>query len=151
MPDSMYDKLGDLLNEALESGELPKKENILFDSDDILINKGCENSDSNQEDSTLFKFNQQFNNHYKIKNEKIQTGTIFKREDLPKSYPPNIVKDLLFFGLNPSYLINLKHIKARYRELLKLNHPDKINNTNSEKNTQLIIEAYNRLSEYFSK
>lgn len=48
MPDSMYDKLGDLLNDALESGEIPKKSNENF--------TGCESSGEFRDNSTLFSF-----------------------------------------------------------------------------------------------
>ncbi len=175
MPD-MYDKLGDLLNEALNSGNIPKEDKEDWKS------KNLDSSEYKSYDSSLFSFNfdkerplennnSSENNSYSKDNnqntEKIRVK-ILKKDEIPRAqvikmhnytnfmhFPPYIQSALS--TLDIAYPFNSEVIKQKYRSLLKENHPDTkntIQNTESVKNNrQLSIdqikEAYNTLSSYF--
>lgn len=161
MPD-MYDKLGDLLNDALNSGEIPQeKKQKDWNEEDIS------QSDHKSYDSSLFyfKFNQDKENIEK--NEKIRVK-ILKKDEIPEAQVikmhnyttymqfPVYIQNALN-TLDIAYPINTEVIKQKYRVLLKANHPDTqstIQNPDSVKNnTHLTVdqikEAYKILCDYF--
>lgn len=160
MPD-MYDKLGDLLNEALESGKInsessAKAENI----------QDRDTSSENCDKSGLFYFNQSSLLGKKRKrivkipeNEAVQTAEIIKLHKYTEimHIPPEVQTALI--TLDIAYPYTWQSIKQRYRLLLKQNHPDMQNTIqNSEyvlNNRQLDIDditsAFNTLKSFFGK
>lgn len=173
MPD-MYDKLGDLLNEALKSGEIPNQKPAQADTvqadvaqaDDLEDrNNHNENHDDVNNDETcdksgLFSFNS-FNKEkirLKIpKKEKKICGQVVKLHKYTENmqFPPQIQNALT--TLDIAYPITTTQIKKQYRKILKITHPDTKNtiqqlqgvNFNRQYTIDEIKSAYNLLCNYF--
>ena len=156
MPD-MYDKLGDMLNEALESGRIPQTEK----NDQI-------DSHENAEETGHFSFkeSQKTTVNNKTRSEKAQkdkksaipTGQVIKlhKYTYNMQFPPHIQKAL--DTLDIAYPFRQKDITKQYHKLLKENHPDtkktiqvsqNVEN-NRQKSIDEITEAYKILCTFFS-
>ena len=156
MPD-MYDKLGDMLNEALESGRIPQTEK----NDQI-------DSHENAEETGHFSFkeSQKTTVNNKTRSEKAQkdkksaipTGQVIKlhKYTYNMQFPPHIQKAL--GTLDIVYPFRQKDITKQYHKLLKENHPDTKKTiqtpqdveNNRQKTIDEITEAYKILCTYFS-
>ncbi len=173
----MYDKLGEMLNDALKSGEIPqnnKNQNNDRDiscekaensghfnltesekklSDEIIKQKNNSESDKNNEKSD------EKQNINKSKNEKkhILTGQIIKMYKYTDNmhFPPLVQKSL--DTLDIAYPFTIKSIQKQYRKLLKETHPDTKNTIQNSDNVYNfrhktiddIKEAYALLKDYF--
>ena len=159
MPD-MYDKLGEMLNEALESGKIPQNEK----NDQI-------NSHENVEESGHFSFKESQkssenpnnsgkntkNRHCETKGRSNPTGEVIKlhKYTYNMQFPPHI--QLALGTLDIAYPFTAKDIKKQYHKLLKENHPDTQNTiqttqsvvNNRQKTIDEITEAYKILCQYF--
>ena len=175
----MYDKLGDLLNEALDSGYIPQENKAKKEE---RKQTDLESRKSKSSDSGLFSFNL-FENQVKNEKNKVEINNN-KQEKQPKSekikvkilkkeqisnaqvikmhnytnfmqFPPYIQKALT--TLDIAYPINKELIKKKYRFLLKKNHPDTkttiqtSDNVNFSRHLSIdqIEEAYKTLCSYF--
>lgn len=160
MSDSMYDKLGDLLNEALESECIPQKKNINdIDSEEQKIDvnsNGCDNSGNPGDDSTRFSFNQKKILIFKKK--KIAHGQVIKAEELINEnlFPSEITQALKILEITDYSNLSKRAIGKAYHNLIKKLHPDLTKNSNilaeSENATEKISkinEAYKLLKDYF--
>ena len=178
MPD-MYDKLGDLLNEALDSGCIPQENK---EKKEDWKQKDLDSRKSKSFDSSLFSFNffenqvkneknkvEIDNNNQKnqpksekikvkiLKKEQISNAQVIKMHNYTNSmqFPPYIQKALT--TLDIAYPINKELIKQKYRFLLKKNHPDTkttiqtSDNVNFSRHLSIdqIKEAYKILCTYF--
>lgn len=178
MPD-MYDKLGDLLNEALDSGYIPQENK---EKKEDWKQEDLDSRKSKSFDSSLFSFNF-FENQVKNEKNKVEIDNN-KQENQPKSekikvkilkkeqisnaqvikmhnytnfmqFPPYIQKALT--ALDIVYPINKELIKQKYRFLLKKNHPDTkttiqtSDNVNFSRHLSIdqIKDAYKILCNYF--
>ena len=150
MPD-MYDKLGDMLKDVLESGEIPH-----INDQDTASEKTA--------DSGHFSFK---NDEKAVENDKKSAKTAKKREipvgqviKLHKytynmQFPPDIQKAL--GTLDIAYPFRKKDISRQYHKLLKQNHPDTQNTIHSSEvvknNRQFsvgeIVNAYRLWCSYF--
>ena len=112
----MYDKLGDLLNEALEKGEIPQKKADKAADSDKLENQSKEKTDNIRKNVE----NKQFFTHKK----QIPTGEVIKMHKYTESMhiPPEIVNAL--GTLHLVYPVDWKIVKKQYHTLLKSVHPD---------------------------
>jgi len=146
MPD-MYDKLGDLLNEALESGKIPQKEKEKTENDRAIPDEKSENSGH-------FDFNR-----IKIKKKKqIPTGQVIKMHKYTHNmqFPPHVQKALT--TLDIVYPFTIHRIKKQYHKLLKEVHPDSKKTIQSSLSVQNIrqytvddiVNAYKILQAYFA-
>ena len=152
MPD-MYDKLGDMLNDVLESGKIPQNNN----NDQVI-------SDEKNEKSGHFSFNEgQKNtvNHKKsVKKDSkkpFATGEVIKlhKYTYNMQFPPHI--QLALGTLDIAYPFRQKDIKKQYHKLLKENHPDTQSTIQTsqdvENNRQITIdtltESYKLLCDFF--
>ena len=153
MPD-MYDKLGDMLNEALESGKIPKSQ----------INNDQKKLQENEVDSGHFDFKYDEKSTEKsrttLKSEKkqqIPTGEVIK---LPKytynmQFPSQIQSALI--TLDIAYPFIIKDITTAYHKKLKQIHPDTKNTIHDsydvQNNRQLTIDevrnSYKILCDFF--
>lgn len=133
---SIYDKLGDLLNDALEKGEIPK-EKPRKDKSQVFFN-GNEIPKQVQNDEFTNKMHKYTENMY---------------------IPPHIQQALS--TLDIVYPTNWNQIKKQYRKLLKQYHPDTKNIKNTIQNSQNvqnfrhltvqdIQNAYEILDSYFN-
>ncbi|MCR4954489.1 MAG: hypothetical protein K6A43_10500 [Treponema sp.] len=176
MPD-MYDKLGDLLNEALTSGKIPQNEKIPDDRnipDEKSEYSGHFNLTEEEKAAEINRVNEQKvskNAKNSEKNGKTQEKLLRKREkeQFPRGqviklhkytynmqFPPLIQKALT--TLDIAYPFTIKSIQKQYHKLLKENHPDTQNTIQSSKDVQNtrhksideLAFAYKILSEYFS-
>ncbi len=152
MPD-MYDKLGDMLNDVLESGKIPQNNN----NDQVI-------SDEKKEKSGHFSFNEgqknTVNNKKSVKKDSkksFATGEVIKlhKYTYNMQFPPHIQKALT--TLDIVYPFTQKDIKKQYHKLLKENHPDRQNTIQSSKNVQNIrhytvdeiTDSYKILCDFF--
>ena len=122
MPD-MYDKLGEMLNDVLESGEIPHNEQENINDQDTESEKAA--------DSGHFSFK---NDEKPVENDKksakiaqkkaIPTGEVIKlhKYTYNMQFPPHIQKAL--GTLDVVYPFTQKDITKQYHKLLKQNHPD---------------------------
>ena len=155
----MYDKLGDLLNDVLESGRIPEAKQE--DKQDNNVKNDRNSSNIQKDDSGHFSFNQNnVKNNVKIpKKEENQTAEVIRMHKYTKimHIPPEIQQALT--TLDIAYPYNTIQLNKQYHKILKLHHPDKkntIQNSDNVKNIrQLTIDeikaAYYTLIEYLNK
>ena len=172
MPD-MYDKLGEMLNEALESGKIPTDRHCEAEG----RSKPSENqndqvtSDEKIEESGHFSFNKSEkstvnnknsakrtnNRHFKTEDRSKPTGQVIKlhKYTYNMQFPPRVQKALS--TLDIVYPLTQKDITKQYHKLLKENHPDTQNTiqtsqdikNNRQKTIDDITEAYKTLCTFF--
>ena len=156
MPD-MYDKLGEMLNEALESGKIPQDKK--HESEEESVVEPVETTGSS---SDFIKNTQKSteNNKKSAKNDSktaFATGEVIKlhKYTYNMQFPPHIQKALS--TLDIAYPFRQKDISKQYHKLLKQNHPDTQNTIHSSQNVQNnrqitideIVESYKILCEFF--
>ena len=119
----MYDKLGEMLNEVLESGKIPHSEQQNINDQDTENKKAA--------DSGHFSFK---NDKKTVENDRksakkaskkdIPTGEVIKlhKYTYNMQFPPYIQKALS--TLDIVYPFTQKDITKQYHKLLKQNHPD---------------------------
>lgn len=168
MPD-MYDKLGDMLNEALESGKIPTDRHCEAEGRSKPSKNKNDQIDSheNAEETGHFSFKESkkttVNN--KTKSEKAQkdkksavpTGEVIKlhKYTYNMQFPLHIQKAL--DTLDIAYPFKQKDITKQYHKLLKENHPDTKKTIQVSQNVENIrqksideiTEAYKILSDFF--
>ena len=162
----MYDKLGEMLNEALESGKIPADRHYEAESpDDSIENQNDQvTSYEKNEESGHFSFNKSeqssVNNRKsaKIDSKKaFATGEVIKlhKYTYNMQFPPHIQKAL--GTLDIVYPFTQKDITRQYHKLLKENHPDtqkaiqtsqNVDN-NRQKTIDELTESYKILCEFF--
>ena len=108
----MFDKLGDLLSEALEKGELPKTRGL--ESGDESQNESVENTFSD------FAF---IASHKKDESSHVKTEK--KPEPKPRKIPENIRNAMAFINIPEN--ADFESAKKLYREKLMYYHPDRRN------------------------
>ena len=153
MPD-MYDKLGEMLNEALESGKIPQSQH-----------KNDQNEASEKEDNSgHFDFKDVENNaepHEKPlkthKKSQIPTGEVIKMHKYTYNmqFSPQIQKALT--TLDIVYPFTQKDIVTAYHKKLKESHPDTQNTIQTPQGVQNIRqltideikESYKLLCNFF--
>lgn len=158
----MYDKLGDLLNEALESGKIP--ENKTDNHTNSEYNQDRDTSSENCDKSGLFSFNKNFQKNTKKTEKKVKipenkpenTAEIIKMHKYTENMhiPPYIQQALT--TLDIVYPFNSFQLNKQYRKMLKLYHPDSKNTIQKQDNVlnnrQLTIDeitgAYKILKEF---
>ena len=138
MPE-MYDKLGELLSESLETGEIKRKNNINIEkeeeNDGIKDKINAENHYTNQKDTQ--------NMHKYTENMQFSSRIINALHTLDIAYP-----------------FDKSDIKKQYRKLLKKYHPDTSSIRNTIQDTEIVDklrqlqleklqEAYKILKDYF--
>ena len=160
MPD-MYDKLGDMLNEALESGKIPvSRQNESDDSDDqkqTIKNENDQFSAKNNEETGHFSFKRTKKLKKTAEKEQIPVGQVIKlhKYTYNMQFPPHIQKALT--TLDIVYPFTQKDISKQYHKLLKENHPDTKKTTQTSQSVQNIrqktvdeiTEAYKNLCDFF--
>ena len=154
MPD-MYDKLGEMLNEALESGKIPNPQ----------TNNDQDQASEKESNSGHFDFKKPENSEKKAekplkseKKEQIPTGEVIKlhKYTYNMQYPPRIQKAIT--TLDIVYPFTQKDISKQYHKLLKKYHPDTQSTIQTSQSVQNIrqktideiTEAYKILCEFFS-
>ena len=146
MPD-MYDKLGEMLNEALESGKIPTDRHCEAEGRSKPANQNDQTtSDEKSEESGHFSFNKSekstVNNkesgkikenshckadafsHCEAENRSKSTGQVIKlhKYTYNMQFSPEIQKALS--TLDIAHTFTIKDITKQYHRLLKENHPD---------------------------
>ncbi len=156
MPD-MYDKLGEMLNEALESGKIPQDNK--HESEEESVVEPVETNDSssdfinNTQKSTENNKKSAKNNSKKA----FATGEVIKlhKYTYNMQFPPHIQKALS--TLDIAYPFTKKDITKQYHKLLKENHPDTQSTIQAsqgvENNRQITIDtltdSYKILRDFF--
>jgi len=163
MPD-MFDKLGDLLNEALESGTINQiKQDSSAQAENI---QDRDTSSTNCDKSGLFSFKESENSQKNAKKRikipifsRTITAEVIKmhKYTINMHIPPDIQQALT--TLDIVYPYNLHQLNKQYRKQLKLHHPDKKNTIQNQEDVikirQLSIDditgAYKLLKDYLDK
>lgn len=141
---SQYDKLGEMLKDAIKSGSFPES------------NKKSSNSKNHNKKQETFQTKQQ--------DKQKETNRIFKEKDEEhrnKSKKNNITDNNvqksihLYKIFNLTYGCTLEDLKDSYRKLLKKYHPDNFEGFPetqkiAERKTQELISAFNKLLELIS-
>ncbi len=167
MPD-MYDKLGDMLNDVLESGKIPADNHSEVKAENR--SKPIENQndqsipDDKSEESGHFSFNQNkkttVNNRKSAKKDSknaFVTGEVIKLHKYAYNmqFPLHIQQALT--TLDIAYPFQKKDITKKYHKLLKQNHPDTQKTIQNSENVQNIrhytvdeiTEVYKILCDFF--
>ena len=167
MPD-MYDKLGDMLNDVLESGKIPADNHSEVEAENR--SKPIENQndqsipDDKSEESGHFSFNQNkkttVNNRKSAKKDSknaFATGEVIKMHKYTYNMQLPLHIQQALTTLDIVYPFTVKDIKKQYHKLLKENHPDtkktiqtsqNVEN-NRQKRIDEITEAYKILCDFF--
>ena len=159
MPD-MYDKLGEMLNEVLESGKIPQNEkNDQVDSHENVEESGhfsFKESQKSTENPNNSDKNTK-NRHCETKGRSNPTGEVIKlhKYTYNMQFPPLVQKAL--GTLDIAYPFTQKDISRQYHKLLKENHPDTqktIQTSQTVHNTRQytideITESYKILCDFF--
>ncbi len=160
--DSMFEKLGTMLNQALESGKLPEeahsktnptsvpKYTHLLTPNEILLEK---------EYIKTYSFNKPSFEQIKRNKIKFQDYSILKNNTILKTkkepnIPPKVKTAFSILGV--SSLTDIDGCRKAYRKKLKTFHPD--NNSNNifiqkialEK-TKQIVDAWNVIETFYNK
>ncbi len=159
MPD-MYDKLGEMLNDALESGKIPQENQNDQVTSDEKIEESGHFSFNKSEKSTVNnkKSAERTNNrHFNTAGRSNPTGEVIKlhKYTYNMQFPPHIQKAL--GTLDIAYPFTTKDIKKQYHKLLKENHPDTQNTiqtsqeveNNRQKTIDEITDSYKILCDFF--
>lgn len=139
-----FEKLGKLLNEALENGEIPKEEKK-SDNFNTESNNFFQNKESKQKIKDNFR-----------QKKDIQTGEVIKLHKYTTNIQFPLKVQNALTTLDIVYPFTSKDIKIQYRKQLKQNHPDTKNTIQTSqtvlKNKQIndIQEAYKVLKDYFN-
>lgn len=147
---SQYDKLGEMLKDAIESGNFPKKNSGNIQN----YNKNAENLKDNKKEDSLKK-----NENTKTSEEKNEN---FQKSNIKSNKKSNIsVKSVqksihLYKIFNLNYGCTQEELKNSYHNLLKKYHPDNFNGFPemqkiAQRKTQELIRAYNELIKIIQK
>ena len=156
MPD-MYDKLGDMLNEALESGKIPQEKKLETEEEPVV--EQVKTTDSS---SDFFKNTQKSAENIRkssenVSKQAVSTGEVIKlhKYTYNMQFSPLIQKAL--GTLDIAYPFTQKDITKQYHKLLKENHPDTKKTiqtsqgveNNIQKTVDELTEAYKILCDFF--
>ena len=156
MPD-MYDKLGDMLNDVLESGEIPQDNKHELEEESVVEPVETTGSSSDFIKNTQKSTENNKKSAKKDSKKAFATGQVIKlhKYTYNMQFPPYIQKAL--DTLDIAYPFTAKDIKKQYHKLLKENHPDTVNTiqvtqsveNNRQKSIDEITEAYKILCNFF--
>ena len=134
MPD-MYDKLGEMLNEALESGKIPQNKTTKTESEDSGP-VHCQRDEAS--DSSISNRNSRKKTLKSEKKQQIPTGEVIKlhKYTYNMQFPPQIQNALT--TLDMVYSFTQKDITAAYHNKLKEIHPDTQNTIQTSQTVQNI-------------
>ncbi len=156
MPD-MYDKLGEMLNDALESGKIPQEKKLETEEEPVV--EPVKTTDSS---SDFFKNTQKSAENIRKSSENaskqaVPTGEVIKLHKYAYNmqFPPLVQKAL--GTLDIAYPFTQKDITKQYHKLLKENHPDTKKAIQTSQSVQIfrpknideIVEAYKILCDFF--
>lgn len=141
--ETMYDKLGDLLNETLKYGQVKFKKKIKYSEKEI----------PHEEKKSEENFSKENASKNKTKTEqKNQTKPLNNKVSYLKKITPEIERACRLLDITTS--ANSNDVKKAYKEKLKYFHPDKYDKNPVLKKvatnkTRMIVEAYELLMNSF--
>ena len=149
MPDSMYDRLGDMLSDALESGNFFAEEKN--QKEKTQEEKSRKEAETNQSPDREKSANQSHDREESAGQTK-KTEKISGRR--PKKLSPAEQSALKTLGLDEN--ASLEEAKKAYREKLKYYHPDRHGDNPvlqkvAREKTRLVLESWEILSSFFEK
>ena len=148
MPDSMYDRLGDMLSDALESGNFFAEEKNQKENQEEKSRKEGETSQSPDREKRA----DQSHDREESAGQTKKTEKISGRR--PKKLSPAEQSALKTLGLDEN--ASLEEAKKAYREKLKYYHPDRHGDNPvlqkvAREKTRLVLESWEILSSFFEK
>lgn len=159
MPDSMYDRLGDMLHDVLESGTVPVRSATTFGAqaaDETADRTKTDTFTDEKSTQSAGKLSsrQNDNSGQHRQNEGQPKQNIPHKKKRQVSYLPADVRDALaFFGLDET--ASRDDAKKAYHEKLKYYHPDRhggnpVLQKVAREKTRSVIAAWKTLERFFS-
>lgn len=163
MPDSMYDRLGDMLHDVLESGTVPVRSSTTVGSQTAERNADGAKTDkhtafADRKAQSAEKTSPQQNNdsgqHRKNAEQPKQNAPRKKRRSsVYPVLPADVREALAFFGLDET--ASRDDAKKAYHEKLKYYHPDRHGDNPvlqkvAREKTRSVIAAWKILERFFS-
>lgn len=163
MPDSMYDRLGDMLHDVLESGTIPVRSAMPADSqtadetaDGAEIDKNAAFADGKTQSAEKILPRQNDDSGQHRKNAEQPNRNIPRKKRRSSIYPvlPADVREAIaFFGLNET--ASRDDARKAYHEKLKYYHPDRHSDNPvlqkvAREKTRSVIAAWKTLEQFFS-
>lgn len=158
----MYDKLGDLLNDVLESGKIPQeKEDQKPKTEENTVKSSGPSFFSQNTNEKIKKLRKEKHNiHSGHKTEEIPVGKVYKNTSFSTyeyknmhKYTENLhIPKEVSESLDTLHLVSLedwKTVKKAYHEALKNAHPDTKTEGNTYYTVEQVIKAYNTLKNYY--
>ena len=135
----MYDKLGEMLNDVLESGEIPKEnQNDQVTSDEKIDESGHFSFNKSEKSTVNNKKSAKKTTigHCETESRSNPTGEVIKlhKYTYNMQFPLHIQKAL--GTLDIAYSFTQKDITKQYHKLLKQNHPDTQNTIQHSQDVQ---------------
>lgn len=159
----MYDRLGDLLNETLESGGIKfvhidkdgniseKKANL---DDDVSVKSKPENNEGKAKtESPKEKINAEQKKNKSAEESKSQRTSSKHHRVIYKKLTPELERQYRLLGITVS--ATFEDVKKAYKEKLKYYHPDRhVDNPILQKvatdKTMQVVEAYKSITEFLT-
>lgn len=143
--ETMYDKLGDLLNETLRSGQVKFKKKIKYSEKEIPHEE--KKSEENFSKENIIK-----NKTKAEQKNQAEPLTLNNKVSYLKKITPEIERACRLLDITTS--ANSNDVKKAYKEKLKYFHPDKYDKNPVLKKvatnkTRMIVEAYELLMKSF--
>jgi DnaJ-domain-containing protein 1 len=150
--DSMYDRLGDLLSSALESGKIPGQKNSAIPAED---NRNNDDSEAVPRETVKIKAGRLLNaKKSRRKGEIIHSGNLTQDVRTYRILPDPVARAYEVLGIAPDAAED--DIRRAYRAKLKTFHPD--SNSNNEtiqkiarQKTAEIIDSYKLITSWLKK
>lgn len=141
--ETMYDKLGDLLNESLKSGQVKFKKKIKYSEKEIPHEEKKSEENFSKENVSKNKTRAE---------QKNQTEHLKNKISSLKKITPEVERACRLLDITAS--ANQDDVKKAYKEKLKYFHPDKYDKNPVLKKvatnkTRMIVEAYELLMKSF--
>src|SRR5574344_913602 len=139
---SMYDRLGDLLNETLEAGEIKY---IRIDEDGSITQTSTDQSEKKESDPQKNGGQQKVHSNATVKS---------KHKYIYKKRTPELERCYRLLDITVS--ANPQEVKNAYKQKLKYFHPDKhadnpvLQKVATDK-TRQIVEAYKKIIDFLNK
>ncbi|MFA6937518.1 MAG: J domain-containing protein [Treponema sp.] len=162
----MYDRLGDLLNETLESGGIKfvhidkdgniseKKVNLDDDASSKSKQENNEAKDKTKTESPKEKVNSEQKKNKSAEGSKTQETSSKHRRVIYKRLTPELERQYRLLGITVS--ATLEDVKKAYKEKLKYYHPDRqgdnpiLQKVATDKTMQ-VVEAYKSITEFLTR
>lgn len=147
-----FEKLGNLLNEALEKGEIPaeeKKETVSEPAEETISKEQSQTKQTQEESAATEKV---FRTHFFQRKKQTPTAQIIKNNEYTYNFQLSPELQAAFNLLGLIYPCTWKEVNRKYHTLLKQIHPD-TKKSEQQSTTQIndLQDAYQKLKQFYKK